>query len=171
MRKNSIRLGIAAAITAAAAGALIAATVLPGSANSGLNTTASKTVPSPVPSVTVPAGVPTDVPPNATPPTLTLEVATSGRYGPILVTPSGITVYRPDGGCACDKGYSPLLATSGEQLRLPVLVSGKIGTVTRSDGSHQITYNGDPLYTYSGDHIQGDTTGAAAHWRVIAVNP
>src|SRR5262252_4406604 len=30
-------------------------------------------------------------------------------------------------------------------------VTGKLGTIKRSDGSMQATYNGHPLYTYSGD--------------------
>ncbi len=30
-------------------------------------------------------------------------------------------------------------------------IKGKFGTITRSDGSTQATYNGHPLYTYVGD--------------------
>jgi predicted lipoprotein with Yx(FWY)xxD motif len=30
-------------------------------------------------------------------------------------------------------------------------VTGKLTTITRSDGSAQATYNGHPLYTYTGD--------------------
>jgi len=52
----------------------------------------------------------------------------------------------------------------------PVLVSGKIiagdgvnlanlGIITRQDGTHQVTYLGAPLYTYSKDVNPGDTTG------------
>jgi predicted lipoprotein with Yx(FWY)xxD motif len=165
---------LAVAITAAAAaGTIIVTALLPGAARGGAQSASGMhgTVPSPVPSTTVPAGVPTNVPPNATPPALTLEVATSGRYGPVLVTPGGITVYRPADGCACDPGYHPVLAPSGKGLRLPVLVHGQIGTVTRSDGSLQVTFNGSPLYTFSGDHIQGDTNGTGPHWRVIRGNP
>jgi predicted lipoprotein with Yx(FWY)xxD motif len=164
---------LAAVITAAVAAAIIATALLPGAARGGAQSASGMhgTVPSPVPSTTVPAGVPTNVPPNATPPALTLEVATSGRYGPVLVTPAGITVYRPVGGCACDPGYHALLAPSGQALRLPVLVSGRIGVVTRSNGSHQVTFDGSSLYAFSGDHIQGDTNGTGLHWRVIRVNP
>jgi Secreted repeat of unknown function len=34
-----------------------------------------------------------------------------------------------------------------------------VGTTTRSDGNPQVTYNGHPLYTYSGDQNPGDTNG------------
>jgi predicted lipoprotein with Yx(FWY)xxD motif len=154
----------AAVLVAAAAGTIVTLTVLPGSAQIGAP---DATVPSPVPSVTVPPGVPTNVPPNATPPALTLEMATSNRYGTVLVTPAGQTVYRPLGGCACDPGYNPLLATPGQPLQLPVQVHGRLGTVKRPDGGQQLTFDGSPLYLFSGDHVQGDTNGVALHWRVI----
>jgi hypothetical protein len=34
-----------------------------------------------------------------------------------------------------------------------------IGTTPRSDGKPQVTYNGHPLYLYSGDQSAGDTNG------------
>ena len=37
------------------------------------------------------------------------------------------------------------------------------------DGSQQLTFDGSPLYLFSGDHVQGDTNGVALHWRVIEV--
>jgi predicted lipoprotein with Yx(FWY)xxD motif len=38
-------------------------------------------------------------------------------------------------------------------------VTGKLGTIKRSDGSTQATYNGHPLYTYVGDAKPGQATG------------
>ena len=38
-------------------------------------------------------------------------------------------------------------------------VTGKLGAITRSDGSMQATYNGHPLYTYSGDTTPGEAKG------------
>jgi predicted lipoprotein with Yx(FWY)xxD motif len=38
-------------------------------------------------------------------------------------------------------------------------VTGKLGTIKRSDGATQATYNGHPLYTYVGDHSPGQATG------------
>jgi predicted lipoprotein with Yx(FWY)xxD motif len=38
-------------------------------------------------------------------------------------------------------------------------VTGKLATITRSDGSTQATYNGHPLYTYAGDTAPGQNNG------------
>lgn len=38
-------------------------------------------------------------------------------------------------------------------------VTGKLGTITRSDGSMQATYNGHPLYTYLADTAAGQNKG------------
>ena len=38
-------------------------------------------------------------------------------------------------------------------------VTGTVGTITRSDGSTQATYNGHPLYTYIGDSAPGQAHG------------
>ncbi|HVB43460.1 MAG TPA: hypothetical protein VNF47_12235 [Streptosporangiaceae bacterium] len=38
-------------------------------------------------------------------------------------------------------------------------VTGTLGTITRSDGSMQATYNGHPLYTYKLDSAPGMATG------------
>ena len=38
-------------------------------------------------------------------------------------------------------------------------VTGKLGTIKRSDGNTQVTYNGHPLYTYVGDTAPGQAFG------------
>ena len=38
-------------------------------------------------------------------------------------------------------------------------VTGKLGTITRSDGSKQATYNGHPLYAYTADTAPGQAKG------------
>src|SRR5438876_91639 len=48
-----------------------------------------------------------------------------------------------------------------------------ISTTTRSDGKPQVTYNGHPLYTFSGDEEAGDTNGEGVNafggiWYVVS---
>jgi predicted lipoprotein with Yx(FWY)xxD motif len=38
-------------------------------------------------------------------------------------------------------------------------VTGTLGTITRSNGTKQATWNGHPLYTYVGDHGPGTASG------------
>jgi predicted lipoprotein with Yx(FWY)xxD motif len=49
-------------------------------------------------------------------------------------------------------------------------VTGKIGTITRDDGSKQVTLAGMPLYLFVGDSQAGDVTGEAVGgvWWAVA---
>ena len=38
-------------------------------------------------------------------------------------------------------------------------VTGKLGTIKRTGGATQVTYDGHPLYTYVGDSAPGQATG------------
>jgi predicted lipoprotein with Yx(FWY)xxD motif len=81
----------------------------------------------------------------------------------VLVNSQGFTLYwfAPDtattskctGSCAT---YWPPVkgpATAGSG------VTGKLGTITRSDGTTQATYDGHPLYTYAADTAPGQNKG------------
>ncbi len=81
----------------------------------------------------------------------------------VLTNAKGFTLYSfmPDtstksncnGSCASiwPPVKGPATAGSG--------VTGKLTTITRSDGSLQATYNGHPLYTYVGDTSPGQNSG------------
>jgi predicted lipoprotein with Yx(FWY)xxD motif len=81
----------------------------------------------------------------------------------VLTNAKGFTLYSfaPDtpttskcyGGCAAY--WPPVTGSTTAGSGLP----GKIGTITRTDGSHQLTYNGHPLYTYIGDSAPGQARG------------
>jgi predicted lipoprotein with Yx(FWY)xxD motif len=78
--------------------------------------------------------------------------------GTALADPRGFTLYhlttetngqiQCTGSCAGT--WPPLLSTTGSPSAAAG-VPGTIGTLKRPDGSLQVTYNGMPLYTYSGD--------------------
>ena len=97
----------------------------------------------------------------------------------VLTNAKGFTLYwfAPDtpttsncnGSCAT---YWPPLkgpATAGAG------VTGKLATITRSDGSMQATYNGHPLYTYAADSAPGQAKGNGLNlsggvWHEITVS-
>jgi predicted lipoprotein with Yx(FWY)xxD motif len=86
--------------------------------------------------------------------------------GSILVNSMGRTLYlfKADTGStsacsgACPAAWPPLLAT-GNPTAGTGLTGSKLGTITRSDGSQQITYSGHPLYTFVQDTKAGQTNG------------
>ncbi|TMD19246.1 MAG: hypothetical protein E6J07_05525 [Chloroflexi bacterium] len=46
-------------------------------------------------------------------------------------------------------------------------VTGQLGTITRSDGSLQVTYKGMPLYFFHSDAQAGDTKGNYTGWSLV----
>ena len=55
----------------------------------------------------------------------------------------------------CAAYWPPVLGSSTAGSGLP----GKTGTIKRTDGSTQLTYDGHPLYTYIGDTAPGQASG------------
>ena len=97
--------------------------------------------------------------------TASVAVRSTG-LGQILTDAQGRTLYlfaRDSGaGSACDTSCAavwPPLTTGGAAFAGSGASGGLVGTITRADGSKQVTYNGHPLYYYVGDRNPGDTTG------------
>lgn len=99
--------------------------------------------------------------------------------GPILANSQGRTLYlfTADTGTtstctgACATNWPPL-TVSGKPTAGKGVDSSLLGTTQRSDGGTEVTYNGHPLYTYSGDTAAGQATGQnltafGAKWYVV----
>jgi predicted lipoprotein with Yx(FWY)xxD motif len=86
--------------------------------------------------------------------------------GQVLVNGAGKTAYIYDkdsvGTTKCTDACAtvwPPLAVTGTATYGTGLAASMFSTITRPDGTKQLTVNGAPLYTYSGDTKTGDTTG------------
>ena len=103
---------------------------------------------------------------GATASNATVAVATT-KLGKVLVDANGMTLYTSSGDTSpgtssCSGGCAtiwPPLAVTGTATYGTGLSASKFTTITRSDGSKQLAYNGKPLYTFASDTAAGDTTG------------
>jgi predicted lipoprotein with Yx(FWY)xxD motif len=90
----------------------------------------------------------------------------SGPVGTYLTDGSGRSLYEFASDTAtkslclgaCVSAWPPLTSSSAAIPGNGVIESD-IGSITRSDGSKQVTYNGHPLYYFSGDSSAGQTNG------------
>ncbi len=107
---------------------------------------------------------------STTPPTTTavLSLASSTTLGSYLTaSTNNLTLYtyaddqQNVSNCTgtCATTWPPYTVQSTAGLTAGAGISGTVGTITRTDGTIQVTYNGEPLYFYSGDVNPGDTNG------------
>lgn len=90
-----------------------------------------------------------------------------GGVGLYLVAQNGMTVYsfKRDGlgvsNCVdnCAAAWPPYTVESADGLTLGEGIPGEIGTITRADGTLQVTYNDMPLYFWQNDAAPGDVNG------------
>jgi len=132
--------------------ALASALVLAACGSSGSSSTSS--------SYTPPAA-----PPAARRPASVVGTKTSS-LGTFLVDAKGRALYLWDADhgsmstCsgACAQAWPPLTAT-GTPKASGQVKSSLLGTTMRSDGSHEVTYAGHPLYYFAGDSAPKQTNG------------
>ena len=106
-----------------------------------------------------------------------VTTAHNSKLGTILANAHGSTLYmfsKDHGSSACSgacaTAWPPLLG--GAVVARGSVNSRLLKLTTRSDGNKQATYNGHPLYTFSGDHGAGQANGEGAnafggHWYAV----
>jgi len=103
------------------------------------------------------------------------------RLGQVLVESNGLTVYLfladSSAMSACNSAscvqYWPPVLTNGTPQAGAGVNASLLGTITRADGTAQVTYAGHPLYRFVSDKAAGDETGQGvnafgAPWYVVS---
>jgi predicted lipoprotein with Yx(FWY)xxD motif len=89
----------------------------------------------------------------------------STSKGTVLTNSAGLTLYwfaidtptKSNCNGTCATFWPPLKGTL--KAAAGVSLSGTFGTITRSDGSTQVTYDSHPLYTFKQDTAPGQVNG------------
>lgn len=98
---------------------------------------------------------------------LTLEVRQDSNLGAFVAGKDGMSLYvfkvDTGGTSACNGDcagtWPPLTVGSAADVTAGSGVTGQLGTISRADGTTQVTLGGAPLYYYVGDSAAGDTKG------------
>jgi predicted lipoprotein with Yx(FWY)xxD motif len=125
-----------------------------------------------------PSEAASEAPPSAATGGATVEAKEVGAAGTILVDgASGMTVYlftkdvKDSGKSECSGGCAdtwPALSVAASDTPTGGSgVTGTLGTITRDDGTLQVTYNGLPLYFFKNDKAPGDLNGVYENWETV----
>jgi predicted lipoprotein with Yx(FWY)xxD motif len=104
----------------------------------------------------------------------------SSSLGTILVNGSGMTLYHLSAekngkfictASACTAVWHPVTVSAGTA---PSGQVSSLGVVKRPDGTTQVTYKGEPLYTFASDQKPGETKGQGfkdvGTWTVVTTS-
>lgn len=96
----------------------------------------------------------------------TLVLVPQGPHGPYIADAAGGALYYVDGDAdgskctgPCEQSWPPVTVAGVQPAGAPGLQGATIATVTRPDGSRQVTFNGHPLYRYAADAGAGSANG------------
>ncbi|HEX4087293.1 MAG TPA: hypothetical protein VHZ33_01190 [Trebonia sp.] len=171
MRKSKFGPVSKRAKLAAGVGGALAAAVVVAACSSG-GTSSSAAAPA------SPAGASSSAGANASGGTV-IETSSSSA-GTFLTNGSGRAIYlwAKDGANMSDcngacLGAWPAVTATGTVTAHGGAKASDLGTITRSDGTKQVTYDGHPLYYFSGDSGPGTATGQGsdsfgAKWWLVA---
>ncbi|HXG25305.1 MAG TPA: hypothetical protein VNL94_00415 [Candidatus Binatia bacterium] len=162
---------LAGAVVLAAVAALVGACSSSGGGATGAPTSA--------PATQAPATeVPMSAPPATSGAASTIQVTAGTDYGSIVTGEGGRTLYlfTPDAESpgkstcigACAASWPPLTVASADDVTASG-VTAEVGTITRDDGTLQVTLGGNPLYYFAGDAAAGDLHGQGLNnvWWVV----
>jgi predicted lipoprotein with Yx(FWY)xxD motif len=176
MRNYLVNRMSAPARLAAGVGGAVGAGLLVAACSSGSSSSSSS-----APASSAPASPAGSSAPASGASTTGITTATSSG-GTFLVTSSGRAVYlwakdtgdmsACTGACA---GAWPPVTTTGTVTASGGAKASELGTITRSDGTKQVTYDGHPLYFFVGDTGPGTASGQGsdnfgAKWWLVAPN-
>ena len=179
MRNYLVNRMSAPARLAAGVGGAVGAALLVAACSSGSSSSSS------APASTAPASPAGSSAPasgSASGASTTVITTATASGGTFLVTSSGRAVYlwakdtgdmsACTGACA---GAWPPVTTTGTVTASGGAKASEIGTITRSDGTKQVTYDGHPLYFFVGDTGPGTASGQGsdnfgAKWWLVAPN-
>jgi predicted lipoprotein with Yx(FWY)xxD motif len=157
--------------------AIIALAGLAAACSSAATTPPASSGPAAAPAATSAGPAATPAGPAAGGPVVT--TATVGSQGTLVVaTANKMTVYTfakdvaNSGTSACTGGclktWPALTVPAGSTPAGDSGITGTLGTITRADdGTSQVTYNGLPLYFFSGDKAAGDANGIYTNWAAV----
>ncbi|MFJ8308986.1 MULTISPECIES: hypothetical protein [unclassified Streptomyces] len=161
----------------AAVGAFVLALAVSGCGGSGTSSTPSST---PTPSATSSSSGSSAGGSSAQPGADTLSTAKADKVGTVVVDNKGFVLYRFDQDTAkptsksncygtCATLWPPALATGSVNVK--GIDKSLVGTVTRADGSKQLTLAGWPLYRYSKDDQPHEAYGQGVAGTWFAATP
>jgi predicted lipoprotein with Yx(FWY)xxD motif len=154
-------------------GAAIGVALLAAACSSGTSSSSSTPAATTTPTAAAPASA-------SSTGSATVISTKSSSGGAFLTNGSGRAVYmwvkdtKDQSLCtgSCASTWPPV-TTTGSATASGSAVSADLGTITRSGGTKQVTYDGHPLYYYVGDTGAGTvngqgSTGYGAYWWILA---
>jgi predicted lipoprotein with Yx(FWY)xxD motif len=188
-RSDREGLGAAGVRQVVLAGALLAMATVAAACSSPAHTGSATPSASPPPgsptrgqgSPSPPAGQGPAVPGTGSRTPLTLLTGYTA-YGTIVETGSGFTVYAFSADTPASSNCAGVCAAMWRPVAPPVaphyavgILPGLVASITRADGSRQLTYGGHPLYTYRADQAPGHIDGQAVSsyggtWLVVSTS-
>jgi predicted lipoprotein with Yx(FWY)xxD motif len=164
MRDSMLNRMSPAARLATALGGAAAVAVLAAACSSGSSSSSTGAVASTPAAAAAASGAASSAGASGSGSTVITTATSSGST--FLTDASGRAVYlwvKDTGGTsacsgACAGAWPPVTA-SGTVTASGSAVASDLGTITRSDGSKQVTYDGHPLYYFSGDSGAGTASG------------